>query len=166
MASCTVTSSPDIARRAAKTFFWRKFRTPVGVLFALSPPIVLAFSVFLYFYEGANWAVGAFGTLFTFNVIIQASYYFTLPRALAKRLSDPAKRSISVETSREGVRLSYGPNAALLPWKRYKFVWLYPDFIILSVQPAFSAFVIVPTDGMTSDVHRAFEAAARGEAVT
>ena len=159
MATCNVTYSEGVVRRAVRTFFWRRFKTPLGVLYLGSFPILLGAIGFAYSIDGPNWFVGAVGLLLVLNIIIQATPYFVLPKAFAKRIADPAKRSAEVETSTEGVRVTNGPNAALLPWKRFKYIWVYDQYIILAVRPPMLMFVIIPTEGMTSDVRRDFEEA-------
>src|SRR5262249_36963543 len=113
MATCTVTYTPDVARRAARTYFWRKFKTPFGASYFLSVPVMIGAVAFIYYVQGANWFVGAFGLLIFFNLLMQWAYYFSLPKALARRLADPANRTAEVRTSAEGVRIAIGPNASL-----------------------------------------------------
>ena len=121
---------------------------------------------FIYYMQGANWFVGAFGLVIFFNVLMQWGYYFTLPRALAKRLSDPALRTAAITTSADGVRIVIGPNASLLKWARYKRIWLYDDFVILAVNPPLGmGFTYLPTAGMSPEVRRDLEAASQGKAV-
>lgn len=116
--------------------------------------------------DGPNWFVGAMGFLIVMNLIIQGTPYFALPKAFAKRISDPAKRNAEIETSTEDVRVTNGPNAALLPWKRFKYIWMYDQYIILAIRPPMQQFVILPTDGMTSDVRRDFEEARENRSIT
>jgi hypothetical protein len=44
-------------------------------------------------------------------------------------------------------------------------VSMYSDFVILSMSPALMAFVFIPTNGMTAEVHRDLEAASKGAAI-
>ena len=121
---------------------------------------------FIYYMQGANWFVGAFGLVIFFNVLMQWGYYFTLPRALAKRLADPALRTAAITTSADEVRIVIGPNASLLKWARFKRIWLYDDFVILAVNPPLGmGFTYLPTAGMSPEVRRDLEAASQGKAV-
>jgi len=165
MTTCTVTYSPEVARRAARTYFWRKFKTPFGVSYLASVPVMIGAVAFIYYMQGANWFVGAFGLLIFFNLLMQWGYYFSLPRALARRLADPALRTAEVTTSPEGVRIVIGPNASLLKWARFKRIWLYDDFVILAVNPPLQmGFTYLPTAGMSTEVRRDLEAASQGNA--
>jgi hypothetical protein len=165
MATCTVTYSPEVARCAARTYFWRKFGTLFGASYLASVPLVIGAIAFIYYMQGANWFVGAFGLLLFFNMLMQWSYYFTLPRALAKRLTDPALRTAEITTSADGVRIVIGPNASLLKWARFKRIWLYDDFVILAMNPPLQmGFTYIPTAGMSTEVHRDLEAASQGNA--
>jgi hypothetical protein len=166
MATCTVTYSPEVARRAARTYFWRKFKTLFGALYLASVPLMIGAIAFIYHMQGANWFVGAFGLLLFFNLLMEWTYYFSLPRALARRLADPANRTAEVTTSADGVRIAIGPNASLLKWARFKHVWLYDDFVILAVMPPLmTGFVYLPTAGMTPEVRRDLESASQGKAI-
>ena len=165
MAACTVTYSPEVARRAARTYFWRKFGTLFGASYLASVSVMTGAIVFIYYMQGANWFVGAFGLLLFFNVLMQWGYYFTLPRALAKRLADPALRTAEITTSSDGVRIVIGPNASLLKWARLKRIWLYDDFVILAINPPLQMrFTYIPTAGMSTEVRRDLEAASQGNA--
>ena len=165
LATCTLTYSTDVARRAARTYFWRRFKTPLGVSFLFSLPVTAGFIWFIYSTEGANWFVGAFGLLIVMNLIIQGSYYFSLPKAFARRLSDPSLRTAEVETSSKGIRVLSGPNSALLPWKSFKHIWFYHDFVILAVRPPLMRFTFLPTDGMTPEVRLDLDAASEGRPI-
>ena len=159
MARCNVTYSESVTRRAVHTFFWRRFKTPLGALYLGSFPILLGAIGFAYSIDGPNWFVGAMGFLLVMNLIIQVTSYFALPKAFVKRISDPTRRNAEIETSAEGVRVTNGPNALLLPWKMFKYIWVYDQYVILAVRPPMLTFVTIPTEGMTSDVRRDFEEA-------
>jgi hypothetical protein len=164
VATCTVQYSADVARRAGRAYFWRKFRTPFGALYLVSVPLVLSAILFIYYTEGANWFAGAFGLLLFFNLLMQWASYSSFPKALA-RLA--ANQTAEVATSADGVRLTIGPNSSLLKWASFKRIWLYEDFIILAVNPPFvMRFTYVPTAGMTQEVRSDFERASRREAIT
>jgi hypothetical protein len=163
VASCTVTYSAEVARRAARKYFWRRYKTPLGLSFLFSIPLMTGFIFFVYKTDGANWFVGAFGLLIVMNIIIQGSYYFSLPKAFARRLSDPSLRTAELETLPIGIRVTSGLNSSLLKWERFKHIWFYPDFVILAVRPPLMmGFTFLPTDGMTVDVRRDIEAASAG----
>ena len=154
MATCTITYSADIAHRAARMFFWRRFKTPLGVSFLMSLPAMAGAMWLVYTVDGANWFIGVTGVVLFLNLIIQSSYYFTLPKAFALRLSDPTLRNAEIETSPQGVRVVSGPHANLLTWERFKYIWIYDDFVILAVKPPFMPFIFLPTRGMTPEVLR------------
>ena len=162
MATCTLTYSADVAHRAVRTYFWRRFKTPLGVSFLFSIPLMAAMIWLVYSIDGANWFVGAFGLLIVMNIFIHVSYYYSLPKAFIKRLSDPSLRTADVETSSKGIRVLSRPNSALLTWERFKHIWLYDDFVILAVRPPLMRFTFLPTDGMTLEVRRDLEAASEG----
>jgi len=164
MATCTVTYTPEVARHAARAYFWRKFKTPLGVLYLASIPFLIGAVAFIYYMQGANWFVGAFGLLLFSNLLMQWFYYFKLPQALARRLVDPANRTAEVTTSEDGIRVAIGPNASLLKWTMFKRIWLYDDFAILAVNPPLAMrFTYLPTEGMTPEVRRDLEAASQGK---
>jgi hypothetical protein len=163
VAVCTVTYSAEVARSAAHAFFWRKFKTPEGVLYLISLPLVLASVFLIYLYEGPNWAVGAFGLLLVMNVMLQITAYFSVPRALVRRLTDPARRTLTIETLSDGFKAEAARSTTLLPWANLRYIWFYKDFILLV--PPFpvlrATFVVVPTNGMTPEVMRDFETASQ-----
>ena len=166
MASCTVTYSAEVARRATRNYFWRRYKTPLGLSFLFSIPLMTGFILFVYKTDGADWFVGAVGLLIVMNIIIQGSYYFSLPKAFARRLSDPSLRTAELETLPNGIRISSGPNSSLLKWERFKHIWFYPDFVIFAVRPPMMmGFTFLPTDGMTVDVRRDIEAASAGKPI-
>ena len=101
--------------------------------------------------------------LIVMNIILQGSYYFSLPKAFARRLSDPSLRTAELETLPNGIRVTSGLNSSLLKWGRFKHIWFYPDFVILAVRPPLMmGFTFLPTEGMTVDVRRDIEAASVG----
>jgi hypothetical protein len=152
-------------RAAPPGYFWRRFRTPLGVSFLLAFPIMAAMLWYMYSLAGANWVIGAFGLLFFMNLIMESSYYVFLPNAFARRLSDPTMRTSEVETSSKGVRVVTGPNATLLTWQRYRHVWLYDDFVLLAMKPPFMLFTYIPTAGMTPEVRRDIQGASEGKPI-
>jgi hypothetical protein len=101
-----------------------------------------------------------------FNALFQFGYVFVLPNGFAHRLSDPENRTAEIETSADGVRVVIGRNAAFLNWKLYKHIWIYPDFVILTMSPFLLRFIIIPAAGMTSEVRRDLEAASQGNPIT
>ena len=165
MATCTIAYSSDVARRAVRKYFWRRFKTPFGVSLLLALALTAGFIWFVYSTDGANWIVGAFDLLFVMNLFIQGSYYFSLPRAFARRLSDASLRTAEVETSSSGIRVSSGPNSSLLTWEKVRHIWFYSDFVILAVRPPLMRFTFLPTDGMTVEVRRDLQSASEGKPI-
>jgi hypothetical protein len=161
VATSTLTYSADVVRRATRTFFRRRLGTLFGAQYLGSFPLMGGFAWYAYSIAGANWVVGAIGLLLIVNLMIQINYYVLFPRAFAKRLSDPAARTIEVETSPDGMRIVSGPNATLVTWARYKHIWIYKEFIILARSPPLVPFTIIPAEGMTPEVRRDLEAASR-----
>jgi hypothetical protein len=166
MVTCTVQYSADVAVRAIRTYFWRKFRTPFGAFYLGSYPLIIGMIAFTYYMQGANWFVGAFGSLVFFNLLMQWSNWFTLPRAIAKRLTDPANRTAEVTTSAEGIRIAIGQAASFVKWAMIKYIWFYDDFVILALKPPLLMRSIhLPTAGMTPELRRDLAAASQGEAI-
>jgi hypothetical protein len=161
VATSTLTYSADVVRRGARTFFRRRLGTLFGAQLLGSFPVMGGFAWYVYSIAGANWIVGAIGLLLLMNIMILVNYYVFFPRAFAKRLSDPAARTIEVETSPDGIRIVSGRNATLLTWARYKHIWIYDEFIILARSPPLVPFTLIPTEGMTPDVRSDLEAASR-----
>ena len=108
------------------------------------------------------WIVSIIGFIYAANWVIQLGYFLWWPKAFAKRLVDPSKCSAEVETSAEGVKILFDGSARLLKWKVYKHIWLYRDFVILSMSRALMAFVFIPANGMTAEVRRDLETASKG----
>jgi hypothetical protein len=161
MAVCTVTYSAAVARRAYRTFFWRKFRTPLGLFYLLSLPTNLALLIFIYLFLGTTWVLGAFGVLFFGNLYLQAVAYFLMPRAIAR--AAVKLNSAEIETTSGGFRVSNGPNVTFLDWARFKYVWVYPDFVILVIKPELLfRFAYVPAIGMSPEARKDFEDAGSG----
>jgi hypothetical protein len=167
LASCTITNSPDVALRAARSAFWRKFRSWLGASYLSSFVILPGFIAFVVIADGANWIVGVLGALLFFNALIQFSSYVWIPRALARSASDPSRITTDLETTPEGIVLVSGRNKSFVPWTKFSNIWVYDDYIILVVGvPIASRFAYVSTNGMTPEVRSAFELAADGAAVT
>ena len=167
MATCTLEYSVDVSRRAFRTYFWRRFKTPLGALYLGSFPIIIGGIWLAYCLNGPDGFVGAFGLLLFMNLVIQLSYYFSVPKAFVKRLSDPVNRTAEVETSAEGVHIAFGRSAALLKWSTFKQIWLYDDFVILAVRPPLLLrFTFLPAAGMSVEMRRDLEAAAHGRTIT
>lgn len=165
MATCTVTWSANVARRAIRKYFWRRFMTPFGLLYLASFPLLIGGIWVVYSMAGANWFVGAFGLVLVMNVIIQGTYYFVLPRAYVKRLSDPARQTAEVETSADGIRVAMGRSAAFRKWSAFKYVWIYDDFVILAKGWLSMGFVFIPTQGISPEVRGDLEAASEGRPI-
>jgi hypothetical protein len=94
-----------------------------------------------YFYQGPNWAVGAFGTVLFFNFVIQVGAYFGLPRALARRFSDKERQTATIETMPDGFRADSGRSASFIPWDQSE-VRVAVQRLYLS-GPAVSVFPLV-----------------------
>jgi hypothetical protein len=161
MATSTLTYSADVVRRGSRTFLRRRLGTLFGASYLASFPLITAFAWYVYSIAGANWVVGAAGLLLMMNVMLQVNYYVFFPRVFAKVLSDPAARAIEVETSPDGIRIVSGRNATLLTWARYKYIWIYDEFIILARRPPLFPFTLIPTKGMTPEVRHDLEVARR-----
>jgi hypothetical protein len=108
LASCSIAYSPNAAERAARQFFWRKWRTPFGILFFSSLVIVSAGLIAWIYWVGPDWFAGMLGTLLVANLIIQWGWYSRFPKALARSATE--RKTAELETTDEGVRLSFGQN--------------------------------------------------------
>jgi hypothetical protein len=163
VAISTVSYSAEVTHQAARTYFWRRFKSPLGVMYLISLPLVLALVIFTYSYEGANWAVGVFGFLLVMNVMLQGSLYFSQPRAVSRLLSDPSRQTLTLETLEDGFKAEAGRNTTFFPWTKLRHIWLYRDFILLvPAHPMLlSRFWIIPTAGMSAEVWSDFEKAGR-----
>jgi hypothetical protein len=165
MARCIVTYSTEVAGAAHRAYFWARIRTPLGVAYIASFFVTVGLFWFFFAEEPVIWIVGAIGLTFPIYLVLQGWYFVQSPKAFAKRLVDPTKRSAEIETSAEGVRILFDGNARLLKWETYKHIWLYSDFVILSISPALMGFVFIPTNGMTAEVRRDLEAASKGKPI-
>lgn len=157
MASCSIEYSPEVAERAARQFFWRKWRTPFGILL-LSSFVILSVVLIVWVYKvGADWFVGMLGTILAANLIIQWSLYSRFPKALARSAAD--LKSVELETSDEGIRLSSARSANFIPWSKFSAIWIYDEFLLLrwGKSPTGSRFIHIPAQGMTPEVRAAFE---------
>jgi hypothetical protein len=163
VSTCNVTYTPEVIRDGTRTFYWRRFKTPGGILYLLSIPVLITAICFIYLFDGANWFVGAFGLLLVMNLIVQGTTYFSLPRVLASRFSDPSRRTIAIETLPDGFRSHGDRSVTFFPWSNLRYIWLYGEFILLvPPHPALrAAFVLVPTEGMTPEVRHDFEVASQ-----
>jgi hypothetical protein len=75
--SCTVVVSPDVAFTAARTFFWRKWRSPFGLVHIGSFVLVTAMLVTFVTWTGADsFAVGFLSLILMMNVILESGYFF------------------------------------------------------------------------------------------
>lgn len=113
-----------------------------------------------------NWLVGMFGFILYVNLLFQIVGYFLVPRVFARRASDSATRIAEVGSSAHGFRISRGGNTSTMPWSTFTNIWLYDDFVILVKRPALSLmqFVVLPSDGMSSQMRLDLEAASQGRA--
>jgi hypothetical protein len=159
--SSAVRYSPEVAADAARAFFWRKFRTKVGALY-LSSFVLIPAIMFMYaHYVGFDWFIGVFGTILFFNLVIQAAYYFALPKALAKLATTLARDGVVIDATADGLKVSSGQNVNSFPWDVFKHVWIYDRFLILVIGiPLANRFLHIPLEGMTAEVRAAFESVA------
>jgi hypothetical protein len=161
MARCTVTYSTELPRAAIRAYYWARIKSAVGVAYMVCCMLAAVFIWFLLSEGYPVWIVSMIGLLYASYWVIQLGYLLWWPKAYAKRLVDPTKRSAEIETSAEKVRILFDGDARLLKWKMYKHIWLYSDFVILSMSPALMAFVFIPTNGMTEEVRRDLEGASK-----
>jgi hypothetical protein len=160
--SSAVRYSPEVAANAARAFFWRKFRTKVGALY-LSSFVLIPAVMFMYaHYVGVDWIIGVLGTILFFNLVIQAAYYFALPKALAKLARTLARDGVVIDATADGLKASSGQNVNSFPWDVFKHIWTYDSFVILVIgEPLANKFLHIPIDGMTADVRAAIESVAK-----
>jgi hypothetical protein len=161
MARCTVTYSTELARAAIRAYYWARIKSAVGVAYIGCCVLAAVFIWFLLSEGYPVWIVSIIGLLYAAYWVIQLGYLLWWPKAYAKRLADPTKRTAEIETSAGGVRILFGGNARILEWKTYKHIWSYSDFVILSISPALMAFAFIPTNGMTEEVRRDLEGASK-----
>jgi hypothetical protein len=165
MARCTVTYSIEVVRAAYRAYFLTRVKTPLCVAYIASFFLNIGFIWFFYAQKLFIWIVVAAGLTLPIYLLVQGWYFISSPKAFAKRLIDPTKRTAEIETSAQGAKILFDGNARLLEWKTYKHIWLYRDFVILSMSPALMGFVFIPTNGMTADVRRDLEVASKGNAI-
>jgi hypothetical protein len=161
VAKCTVTYSSEVARAAIRAYFWARIRSPLGVAYIMSCMLAIIFIWFLLSQNYPIWIVSIIGLMYATYWVLQLSYFLWWPRAFAKRLVDPTKRTAEVDTSADGVKILFSGSASLLKWKTYKHIWLYNDFVVLSLSPVLMGFVFIPTNGMNAEVLRDLEAASK-----
>lgn len=159
MASCSIEYSPEVAERAARQFFWRKWRTPFGILLISSIVIISAVLIVWMYKFGADWFVGMLGTLLALNLIMQWAWYSRLPKALARSVAE--RKNVELETTDEGICLSSARNTNFTPWSKFSAIWIYDEFVLLRVSKNSlgSLFIHIPAQGMTPEVRAAFEGA-------
>jgi hypothetical protein len=164
--TCTLTDSAPVARQAVRTFFWRKFASPLGAFYLLSFPLIIGAIWFVWSHEGPDWFVGMFGFVLFMNLLFQLLGYFLVPRIFARRALDPSARIAEVETSANGIRISRGGNTLMMPWSRFINIWLYDNFVVLVRKPPLSLaqLVVLPADGMSPQMRLDLIAASQGEA--
>jgi hypothetical protein len=115
---------------------------------------------------GTNWFVGMFGFVLYMSLLYQIVGYFSVPRIFARRSLDPATRMAEVETSANRIRISRGGNTSTIPRSKFTNIWLYDNFVILVHRPLLSLmqFVVLPADGMSSQMRLDLIAASQGGA--
>jgi hypothetical protein len=135
-ASCTVITSPEVAFRAGRAFFWRKWRTKWGAVLLGAILINLATLIGVIVWMGPdNWLVGS-----------------------------ATKTTSEIEVTADGITVRSGRNTRYLPWKVFSCIWIYEDFILLPLDKVLlNRFVWLPTSGMTPEVLAAFRTAPASE---
>jgi hypothetical protein len=161
LASCTVVTSPEVAFRAGRTFFWRKWRTKSGALLLGAILINIATLIGVTVWIGPdNWLVGVVSAILFLNCVLQGGYFLSLPRALRRAALRATQTTSEIEVTDDGVTVRSGKNTHHLPWKVFSFIWIYDDFILLPLgKVVLNRFVWVPTSGMTPEVLTAFRTA-------
>jgi hypothetical protein len=150
---CTLTYTADTVRRADRTFFWRKFTTPLGLLYVLGGLGSLTCIWLVYSKAGPTWVVGLLGFVAFTNLLFQLMFYLRAPRAFGLLLDNTANPAAEVETSPEGIHVSFGRNAWMRPWPTFKYIWFYDDFVILvSSPPIMPNCWVLPSRGMSSQM--------------
>lgn len=159
VASCSITYSSAVAERAARQFFWLRWRTPFGILFFSSIVIVTGVLIAWICFVGPDWFAGMLGTLLAANLLIHWTWYSRFPKALARSIAE--RKSAELETTGEGMRLSFGQNTNFTPWSRFSAIWIYDEFILLRLGKSQwgSLFIHIPTRDMTPEVRSTFEGA-------
>jgi len=159
LASCTVAASPEIAFRAGRAFFWRKWRTKFGLLLLGAIVINTAMLVGVIYWIGPdNWLVGVVSAILLLNVAIQSAYFVSVPRVLRRSVLRALQPTSEIEANDDGITVRSGKNTNYLPWKVFAFVWIYEDFILLPLgKVALNRFIWVPRSGMTPEVLAAFK---------
>ena len=168
LASCTVVTSPEVAFRAGRTFFWRKWRTKSGALLLGAILINIATLTGVMVWIGPdNWLVGVMSAILFLNAVLQGGYFFSLPRAL-RRAALRAPMNISeIEVTDDGLTVRSGRSTNHLPWKVFSFIWIYEDFVLLPLgKVVLNRFVWIPTSGMTAEVLTAFRTARHRPAIS
>jgi hypothetical protein len=126
------------------------------MLYLLAMPINLAALILIYLCMGTNWMFGALAIVLVGTFYLQILVYFAAPKAMARRALNFG--TAEIETSDAGFRASIGKNVTFLEWTRFKHIWMYPDFVILVLNPLLLAgFAYVPAAGMSTEVRKDFE---------
>jgi hypothetical protein len=159
--SCVVNASPDIARRAGRAFWVRKWRTRFGA-FALASIIcviaTIVWMVALFGWERAPLGVPA--TVLCMMMVAESVSFFGVPRTLARSASGRNTSEVHVED--DGITVKAGRNTQFLPWKTFSAVWIYGGFVLLPIgRFAVSRFVWIPTAGMSAEVLQALASASK-----
>jgi hypothetical protein len=159
--SCTVVVSPDVAFTAARTFFWRKWRSPFGLVHIGSFVLVTAMLVTFVTWTGADsFAVGFLSLILMMNVILESGYFFGLPRGFRRAVEHSTDRTSEIETTSDGFTVRSGQTSRQFPWHAFAAVWIYPDVILLPLGKVvfLNCFIWIPTAGMTAEVLADFRA--------
>lgn len=155
MAESNLIFSAEAARDAARYFLLRRYRTKLGLMF-IGSIVLFAIAIPLWgHYFGANWFVGFLGTVLGMNLIIHATAFYSMPRALAKRVTSFKSLVGHVTTSEDGITLSVDGNVAKLAWSRIRYIWCQSDFIILGL--SLFQMIHLPTRELSDGVQEELE---------
>ena len=159
MPTCMVTASPEIARRAGRAFWIRKWRTGFGVFSLGAIACVIATIIWMVALFGpARAPLGVPATILAMMIVLESGWLFGVPRALARAASGGKTSEVNVED--DGITVKSGRNTQFLPWKVFSAVWIYDSFVILPVgRFVVSRFIWIPRAGMSSEVLEALEPA-------
>lgn len=154
-----VTASPEVARRAGRTFWLRKWRTGFGLFVLGGIACVIATIIWLIALFGPERApLGVPAILLVMMLGLESTLLFGLPRSLARAARGGKSSEVSVED--DGITIKSGRNTQFLPWKVFSGIWIYDRFVILPVgRFAMSRFIWIPREGMSPEVLEGLESA-------
>ena len=155
MAKCIITYSPAVALEAGQFFVRRRFLTKFGFLTIGSLIITAAMLFAAYKFTGTNWFFGFVATILAANLIMLSTSHFAIPRALKKAAERLVSTQAEVNTDSDGFSLALAGNVMLIKWPRVRYLWVTQRFVILGF--SFFRMLYLPREGMTTDVHAAFD---------